>query len=80
MDQYTFDQSTTLGLALVAGRDYSQARHVPLEDAPTRQLAAPAPYLRQMHAVANSSPEGLVVRTRRAIRPADWLKLKKASA
>lgn len=72
MTTCTYDTNTVLGIALVAEDDWSGARYVPLADAPTARGEAAAPYLRQMHAVANSVPHGLVVSSRIVLVPNQW--------
>ncbi|MCD9026812.1 hypothetical protein LDO26_01095 [Luteimonas sp. BDR2-5] len=68
----TYDRSTELGLALVAAPDLSGAHYVPLQDAPAEHRNVRQPYLRQLHAVANSVPCGLTVTTRMPFRPDRW--------
>jgi len=69
---YTFDTSRALSLALVATEDLSQARYLPLADAPAERRAIARPYLRQLHAIANSEVCGLIARQRSAFDAAAW--------
>lgn len=72
---YTYDRSVELQLALVAEADLSGACYVALADAPTALGQAERPYLRQMHAVANSVSSGITVMTRRPFKPEQWERL-----
>jgi len=67
-----YDRNVSLSLALVAEPNYSRARYVPLDRAPKDTGSAPVPYLRQMHAVANSIPCGMAVMARHAFAASDW--------
>lgn len=70
--QYTYDRSAALELALVADAKLSDCRYVPLAEAPTEERAVDQVYLRQMHAVANSVADGLVVRPRMPLQAEKW--------
>lgn len=67
-----YDRSLSLKLALVADANYSGARYIPLDQAPAEPGNAPAPYLRQMHAIANSIPCGMTVMSRHPFNAAAW--------
>lgn len=68
----TFDRSPTLSLALVAQEDLSEAAYVPIEAAPAERGSVALTYLRQLHAVANMVPDGLVARERMALVATSW--------
>jgi len=68
----TFDRSPSLDLALVAHEDLSRAKYVALDTAPP-ELSSTAPAtLRQLHAVANGVPCGLVVQVRMPFDADAW--------
>ncbi|MCE4369724.1 hypothetical protein [Xanthomonas hortorum] len=69
---YTYDRSHELELALIATADLTGARYVALSAAPAEERGVSLPYLRQMHAVANSVPCGLAVMTRMPFQPERW--------
>ena len=69
---YTFDISRTLNLALVVEEDLTNAKYVPLAEAPAEHRSIAHPYLRQLHAIANTDLVGLVARQRTRFNPADW--------
>lgn len=71
----TFDRSPALELALVATEDLREPHYVPLQEAPATERYAAAPYLRQMHTVANGVVHGLVVHALRPLRAQDWQRL-----
>lgn len=73
--RYTFDSSETLGLALVANDDLSQAAYVLLKEAPDREKIVPLPYLRQLHAVANAVAYGPIVLARIPFDAQAWSRL-----
>lgn len=72
MDTLTFDRSPDLGLALVGRKDYSRARYVALDEAPSRRGTADEACLRQMHSVANTIGVILVARQRMPLKPEQW--------
>ncbi|MEJ7746812.1 MAG: hypothetical protein WKF61_08680 [Luteimonas sp.] len=72
MQQYTFDLSHALKLALIANEDLSAAHYAPITEAPSEQKALAKPYLLQLHAVANSVACGLTVRTRMQLKSNQW--------
>lgn len=73
--QYTFDRSSELGLALVATTDMRQPHYQPLASAPADLRDADQVYLRQLHTVANGVMTGLIAHQGQPLVPAQWERL-----
>lgn len=69
---YTYDRSTGLSLALVADDKLGGARYIPISEASSELRTLAAPYLRQLHTVANLTPTGLTAHPRMQLDPKEW--------
>jgi len=72
MPIFTYDMNKTQGLALVATKEFTQARYIPIDDAEGIMYPIPENHLKQLHSLANAAWNGILATQEPLFPKSEW--------